>query len=183
MRQTRAWESKIERGIMYAVIRAGGKQYRVAPGDVIRVEKLAQEQRRQDNVQFSEVLLVSGGEGEVSRPNEASVTGRILGEGRGDKVLVFHYKRKKQYKKMFGHRQPYTAVRITEIAFDGQRFTAPEEPERKPRPKKTAPETEAGEESESARPQAKAAKPAKKAAAKKKAAPKAKASASKKKKK
>ena len=164
---------------MYAVIRAGGKQYRVAPGDVIRVEKLAQEQRRQDdNVQFSEVLLVSGGEGEVRRPSEASVTGRVLGEGRGDKVLVFHYKRKKQYKKMFGHRQPYTAVRITEIAFDGQRFTGPEEPERKPKPKKAAPQAEAGEESESARPQAKAASPAKKAAAKKKAAPKAKAGAS-----
>lgn len=167
---------------MYAVIRAGGKQYRVAPGDVIRVEKLAQEQRREDNVQFSEVLLVSGGEGEVSRPAEASVIGRVLGEGRGDKVLVFHYKRKKQYKKMFGHRQPYTAVRITEIAFEGQRFTAPEEPQRKPKPKKAAPETEAGEGSESARPQAKSASP-KKAAAKKKAAPKAKASASKKKKK
>jgi large subunit ribosomal protein L21 len=168
---------------MYAVIRAGGKQYRVAPGDVIRVEKLADDQRRDDNVQFSDVLLVSGGEGEVSRPqSEASVTGRVLGEGRGDKVLVFHYKRKKQYKKMFGHRQPYTAVRITEIAFDGQRFTAAEEPERKPKSKKAAPETEAGEESESARPQAKAASPAKKAKGKKSAAPKARVSASQKKK-
>ena len=168
---------------MYAVIRAGGKQYRVAPGDVIRVEKLADDQRRDDNVQFSDVLLVSGGEGEVSRPqSEASVTGRVLGEGRGDKVLVFHYKRKKQYKKMFGHRQPYTAVRITEIAFDGQRFSAVEEPERKPKSKKAAPETEAGEESESARPQAKAASPAKNAKGKKSAAPKARASASQKKK-
>jgi large subunit ribosomal protein L21 len=167
---------------MYAVIRAGGKQYRVAPGDVIRVEKLADDQRRDDNVQFSDVLLVSGGEGEVSRPqSEASVTGRVLGEGRGDKVLVFHYKRKKQYKKMFGHRQPYTAVRITEIAFDGQRFTAPEEPERKPKSKKVAPEAEAGE-TEGTRPQAKAASPVKKAKGKKKAAPKAKAGASQKKK-
>ena len=92
---------------MYAVIRAGGKQYRVAPGDVIRVEKLGEEQRQDGNVQFSDVLLVSGAEGEASRPqSEASVTGRVLGDGRSDKVLVFHYKRKKQYKKMFGHRQP-----------------------------------------------------------------------------
>ena len=169
---------------MYAVIRAGGKQYRVAPGDVIRVEKLADEQRHDGNVQFSEVLLVSGAEGEANRPqSEASVTGRVLGDGRGDKVLVFHYKRKKQYKKMFGHRQPYTAVRITEIAFDGQRFTAPEEPERKPKPKKTRPQAEAGEEAKGARPQARSAAPAKKAAGKKKSAPKAKASAARKKKK
>lgn len=166
---------------MYAVIRAGGKQYRVAPGDVIRVEKLADEQRKDGNVQFSEVLLVSGAEGQASRPqSQASVTGRVLGDGRSDKVLVFHYKRKKQYKKMYGHRQPYTAVRITEIAFDGQRFTATEEPERKPKPKKTA--AEAGTETEGAQPQAKAASPAKKAKAKKSAAPKGKASAARKKK-
>ncbi|HEY6935799.1 MAG TPA: 50S ribosomal protein L21 [Terriglobales bacterium] len=169
---------------MYAVIRAGGKQYRVAPGDVIRVEKLADDKRQDGNVQFSDVLLVSGAEGEANRPqSEASVTGRVLGEGRADKVLVFHYKRKKQYKKMFGHRQPFTAVRITEIAFDGQRFTAPEEPERKPKPKKMKPEAEAGEETESARPQAKAAAPAKKAKAKKSAGQKSKASAARKKKK
>jgi large subunit ribosomal protein L21 len=168
---------------MYAVIRAGGKQYRVAPGDVIRVEKLAEEQRHDGNVQFSDVLLVSGAEGEASRPqSEASVIGRVLGDGRSDKVLVFHYKRKKQYKKMFGHRQPYTAVRITEIAFGGQRFTAPEEPERKPKTKKAAPEpeAEAGGESEGAHPQAHAAKKAK---GKKSAAPKAKAGTSRKKKK
>ncbi|HKC71328.1 MAG TPA: 50S ribosomal protein L21 [Terriglobales bacterium] len=170
---------------MYAVIRAGGKQYRVAPGDVIRVEKLADDQRQDGNVQFSDVLLVSGAEGEANRPqSEASVTGRVLGEGRGDKVLVFHYKRKKQYKKMFGHRQPFTAVRITEIAFGGQRFTAPEEPERKPKPKKVKPEAEAeaGEETERARPQAKAAGTAKNAKGRKSAPPKAKASAKKKKK-
>lgn len=169
---------------MYAVIRAGGKQYRVAPGDVIRVEKLGDDQRQDGNVQFSDVLLVSGAEGEANRPqSEASVTGRVLGDGRGDKVLVFHYKRKKQYKKMFGHRQPYTAVRITEIAFGGQRFTAPEEPERKPKPKKAKPEAEADEESESGSPHTKSAAPAKKAKAKKSAGPKSKASAARKKKK
>jgi large subunit ribosomal protein L21 len=111
---------------MYAVIRAGGKQYRVAPGDVIRVEKLEAQDNR---VEFSaaDVLAVSANEGEVGRPQgEARVTAEVLGEVRGDKILVFHYKRKKQYKKLAGHRQPYTAVRITEIAFDGQSFKAPE---------------------------------------------------------
>ncbi|HEV2117215.1 MAG TPA: 50S ribosomal protein L21 [Terriglobales bacterium] len=167
---------------MYAVIRAGGKQYRVAPGDVIRIEKLGEDQRHDGNVQFSDVLLVSGAEGEASRPqSEASVTGHVLGDGRGDKVLVFHYKRKKQYKKIFGHRQPFTAVRITEIAFDGQRFTAPEEPESGPKPKKeAAAETEVETGEESARHHASATKKAK---GKKSAAPKARASAGHKKKK
>jgi large subunit ribosomal protein L21 len=143
---------------MYAVIRAGGKQYRVTPGDVIRVEKLAPSGQN-GNVQFSEVLAVSPADGQIGKPqSEALVTGRVLEQGRGDKVLVFHYKRKKQYKKLFGHRQPYTAVRITEIAFDGQRFTAPEEPGKERKPKKTT-ETEvaAGEETETKRaPKAKA---------------------------
>jgi large subunit ribosomal protein L21 len=53
--------------------------------------------------------------------------GSVVEEGRGDKIVVFHFKRKKQYKKLQGHRQPFTAVRITEIAFDGQKFTAPDQ--------------------------------------------------------
>jgi large subunit ribosomal protein L21 len=110
---------------MYAVIRAGGKQYRVAPGDVIRVEKLGTGTDGQ--VEFSDVLAVSAAEGTISRPpSEARVVGQVLEQGRADKVLVFHYKRKKQYRKLRGHRQPFTAVRITEIACDGQSFKAPE---------------------------------------------------------
>jgi len=108
---------------MYAVIRAGGKQYRVAPGDVIRVEKLGE----QKQVEFGDVLAVSGSAGELGKPQgEARVVGQVMDQVLGDKVLVFHYKRKKQYKKLNGHRQQYTAVRITEIAFDGQSFKAPE---------------------------------------------------------
>jgi large subunit ribosomal protein L21 len=108
---------------MYAVIRAGGKQYRVAPGDVIRVEKLGE----QKQVEFGDVLAVSGSAGELGKPQGgARVLGQIVDQVLGDKVLVFHYKRKKQYKKLNGHRQQYTAVRITEIAFDGQSFKAPE---------------------------------------------------------
>jgi large subunit ribosomal protein L21 len=83
-----------------------------------------------NQVEFGEVLAVSANEGEIGRPQgEARVVGQVLGEVRGDKVLVFHFKRKKQYKKLRGHRQDYTAVRITEIAFDGQKFTAPEQPQ------------------------------------------------------
>ncbi len=109
---------------MYAVIRAGGKQYRVAPGDVIRVEKLG---GKQQQVEFGDVLAVSGNAGEIAKPQGgARVVGEVLDQVKGDKVLVFHYKRKKQYKKLQGHRQQYTAVRITEIAFDGQSFKAPE---------------------------------------------------------
>jgi large subunit ribosomal protein L21 len=116
---------------MYAVIRAGGRQFRVAPGDVIKVD---QKPAENGQIEFTDILAVSGGEGQLSKPSgEARVVGSVVEQGRGDKILVFHFKRKKQYKKLQGHRQPFTAVRITEIAFDGQRFTAPEEPASKPR--------------------------------------------------
>ncbi len=109
---------------MYAVIRAGGKQYRVAPGDVIRVET---QEDKDGKVEFGDVLAVSAEAGSVVPPGSgALVTGEVVEQGRGEKILVFHYKRKKQYKKLRGHRQDYTAVRITEIAFDGQSFKAPE---------------------------------------------------------
>jgi large subunit ribosomal protein L21 len=128
--------------LMYAVIRSGGKQYRVAPGDVIRVEKLGT--GTDGKVEFTDVLAVSGSEGQVGSPqSEARVVGHVLQQGRADKILVFHYKRKKQYKKLAGHRQPFTAVRITEIAFDGQKFTAPEGPEKKVKAPKAKPAAEA----------------------------------------
>ena len=121
---------------MYAVIRAGGKQYRVAPGDVIRVEKLGGDQQQ---VEFGDVLAVSANQGELGKPQGAArVVGQVVSQVLGDKVLVFHYKRKKQYKKLNGHRQQYTAVRITEIAFDGQSFKAAEQPAVVKRPKATA---------------------------------------------
>jgi large subunit ribosomal protein L21 len=126
---------------MYAVIRAGGKQYRVAPGDVIRVEKLAT--GTDGHVDFPEVLAVSGSEGQIGKPqSEASVSGEVVEEGRSPKILVFHYKRKKQYKKLRGHRQSFTAVRITEIKFDGQIFKAPAQEKKAARPKKAKVETE-----------------------------------------
>jgi large subunit ribosomal protein L21 len=118
---------------MYAVIRAGGKQYRVAPGDVIRVEKLGTGTHGQ--VEFP-VVAVSSEEGQVGTQAGARVVGEVVEEGRGAKVLVFHYKRKKQYKKLRGHRQAFTAVRITEIESGGQSFKAPELPKKEAKPKK-----------------------------------------------
>jgi large subunit ribosomal protein L21 len=121
---------------MYAVIRAGGKQYKVAPGDVIRVEKMT---GTDGQVQFGDVLAVSAEAGSVVRPGSgATVTGEVVDQGRAAKILVFHYKRKKQYKKLRGHRQDFTAVRITEIAFDGQSFKAPELPKKEKKVKKAA---------------------------------------------
>jgi large subunit ribosomal protein L21 len=155
---------------MYAVIRTGGKQYRVAPGDVIRVETL-EATGSDGQVAFGDVLAVSGGEGQIAKPGaDVHVTGQIVEQSRSAKILVFHYKRKKQYKKLAGHRQPFTAVRITEIAFDGQKFTAPEIAKKEAKPQKVKAEAAPAAE-------AKAAKaPAKKAATKKteakKAAPK-----------
>ncbi len=151
---------------MYAVIRAGGKQYRVAPGDVIRLEN--QGDGTDGKIEFNDVLAVSGEPGQIGRPESgALVTGEVVEQGRGAKILVFHYKRKKQYKKLRGHRQGYTAVRITEIAYDGQKFSAPELPKKEAKPKKVKP----AEEEDTPKVEAKSKSPAKKAIAKK-AAPK-----------
>jgi large subunit ribosomal protein L21 len=106
---------------MYAVLRTGGKQYRVAPGDVVKIETIAP--TADQTIEFSEVLAVSGDQG-ILKPSSAKVTAEIVGEGRGDKILVFHLKRKKQYKKMQGHRQNYTEVRIKSIEADGKTYSA-----------------------------------------------------------
>jgi large subunit ribosomal protein L21 len=108
---------------MYAVVRTGGKQYRVAPGDVVKIESVVSASEDK-TIEFSDVLAVSGEPGSVVKPGAAKVTAEILGEGRGDKILVFHLKRKKQYKKLQGHRQNFTEVRITAIEADGVTYTA-----------------------------------------------------------
>jgi large subunit ribosomal protein L21 len=155
---------------MYAVIRAGGKQYKVAPGDVIRVEKV---DGTNGPVQFNDVLAVSAESGSVVRPgSEALVTGEVVEQGRGAKVIVFHYKRKKQYKKLRGHRQDYSAVRITEIAFDGQSFKAPELPKKEKKVKKAAEVHEETHEAKASAPKSPKKKAAKKAAGKKPASKK-----------
>jgi large subunit ribosomal protein L21 len=144
---------------MYAVIRAGGKQYRVAPGDVIKIEKTGSD----ENVDF-DVLAVSGDDGKIGFEKDAEVVGEVLSDGRADKILVFHFKRKKQYKKLAGHRQPFTQVRIAKISFGGKSFDAPKLEKKAPKAKKTV---EAAPKGRAAKGAAKAAAPAKKAAAKK----------------
>ena len=116
------------------------------------------------------MVAVSGEEGKVGLQSDARVVGEVVEEGRGAKILVFHYKRKKQYKKLRGHRQAYTAVRIAEIAFDGQSFKAPELPKKEAKPKKV--KAHEAEEHEAPAAHAKAKKHAKKKAAPKKAAKK-----------
>ena len=106
---------------MYAVIRTGGKQYRVAPGDVVKIESVATENQ---TLEFSDVLAFSGEAGSLAKPSSAKVTAEVVSQGRGDKVLVFHLKRKKQYKKLQGHRQNFTEVRIKAIEADGVTYTA-----------------------------------------------------------
>ena len=107
---------------MYAVIRTGGKQYRVAPGDVLKIEKIA---AVDGAIEFSDVLAVSGEAGTFEQALEgAKVMATVIGQGRGDKILVFKFKRKKQYKRMQGHRQSFTEVKIGEISINGKSFSA-----------------------------------------------------------
>ena len=103
---------------MYAVIQTGGKQYRVEPGKTVVVEKLAGEKGAQ--VVFDKVLLVSSGDGNtinVGKPlvANAKVTGEIVEHGRGDKLVVFKFRLRKNYVRRNGHRQDYTAVKIANI--------------------------------------------------------------------
>ena len=98
----------------YAVIRSGGKQYRVSPGDIVRLEKLAGEPG--STFAFEEVLLASGEGGiEVGKPLVAGmrVVGEIVRHERAKKVLVFKKKRRKNYRRKQGHRQHHTVVRVT----------------------------------------------------------------------
>jgi large subunit ribosomal protein L21 len=110
---------------MYAVVRAGGKQYRVAPGDVIQVEKTPADSHGRVTFASADVLAVSPEAGQIVKGDGATVTAQVVREGRTPKVLVFKFKRKKQYKKLQGHRQAYTALRITEISFNGKKASAP----------------------------------------------------------
>lgn len=102
---------------MIAVIKTGGKQYLVSPGQKIKIEKIKNKKERQEIV-FEEVLLLEKGKKiEIGDPfiKGAKVTGKILREGKGKKVIVFKYKPKTRYKKKQGHRQPFTEVEITKI--------------------------------------------------------------------
>src|SRR5262245_23432789 len=100
----------------FAVIKTGGKQYKVQEGDVVAIEKL---DVAQGDVQFDQVLLVANGDDVVvGQPtvSGATVTGTVLAEAKGEKKIVFRYKSKTRQRKKKGHRQPFTTVRITKIS-------------------------------------------------------------------
>lgn len=105
---------------MYAVVKTGGKQYQVSPGDTIQVEKL--EGNQGDAVQLQEVLLLADGEAiTLGRPliEGAVVSAEILDQDRHRKVIIYKYKRRKRYRRKAGHRQPFTALKITGIQGPG----------------------------------------------------------------
>ena len=160
---------------MFAVIRTGGKQYRVAPNDIIEIEKIAGEPG--DIVELADVILL-GGEGgpKTGSPTiaGASVAAEVVEQKRADKIIVFKKKRRQGYRRTAGHRQMLTSVRITEILTDGKK---PSKAAAKPAPKKAETKVAAKPAAKKAEAEAKpaakkpaAAKPAAKAPAKKAAA-------------
>ncbi len=125
---------------MYAVIRTGGKQYKVAPQDVLQIEKI--EGAAGDAVQFPDVLMIGGeGEPKVGAPliAGAAVSAEVVEQGRGPKIIIFKKRRRQNYRRKRGHRQDLTTVRILDILTD-VKVAAPEAKESKPAP---APEAEA----------------------------------------
>jgi large subunit ribosomal protein L21 len=101
---------------MYAVITSGGKQYKVTPGDIVRVETL--EGQKGDLVEIKEVIMIVDGDTmSVGKPMLASakVTAEVVEQGRGDKLIIFKHRRRKGYRNTNGHRQNYTAIKVKEI--------------------------------------------------------------------
>jgi len=99
----------------YAVIRSGGKQYRVTEGDTVRVDLLSG--AAGDKIKFDDVLMIGGDEPKIGKPQVAgaSVEGEIVGEARGNKLVVFKFRKRKRSRKKAGHRQSFTAVKITKV--------------------------------------------------------------------
>jgi large subunit ribosomal protein L21 len=101
---------------MYAVIQTGGKQYRVAEGETLRVEKLSATPG--DKLSFSPLLFADdGGNVQIGKPNVTGiqVEAEVMEQGRGPKIVIFKYKRRKSYRRKTGHRQPFTALKIVSI--------------------------------------------------------------------
>jgi large subunit ribosomal protein L21 len=173
---------------MFAVFKTGGKQYRVAAEDVLKIEKVKGEPG--EIVEFGEVLVVGGDSVALGAPTVAGATvaAEVLDQSRGPKVIAFKKRRRKNSRRKRGHRQEFTLLRITEILTDGKKpsKTPPPRPKRAPAPKvdaetSAAPETAAAETPDGAaarKPKAKAAqKPKAKTAKAKKPAAKAKSAA------
>ncbi len=124
---------------MYAVIESGGKQHRVTTGEVLRLEKI--EASTGDKVDFDKVLLVGqGADVQIGTPyvEAGKVTAEVISHGRGDKVTIIKFRRRKHYRKQQGHRQWFTEVKITSISANGFSATADDAA-----PKKAAPKAKA----------------------------------------
>jgi large subunit ribosomal protein L21 len=156
---------------MFAVIRTGGKQYRVAPNDIIEIERVAGEPG--DIITLGEVLLLGGDSPKTGSPTIAGalVAAEVMEQSRGDKIIVFKKKRRKNYRRKKGHRQDLTLLRITEILTDGKKPSQTKVA--RPEPKKVEAKKPEADEADEAKAEAKPAKKpaAKKAAPEKKAAP------------
>ena len=155
---------------MFAVIKTGGKQYRVAEDQLLQIEKIKGEPG--EIVRLSEVLMVGGETTQLGAPMVAgaSVAAEVIEQGRGAKVIAFKKRRRKNSRRKRGHRQEFTLLRITEILTDGKAptKTARPKPVAKPKPETTEPNAEG-----KAKPKAAKAKTTKAKAGKKPAKPKA----------
>jgi large subunit ribosomal protein L21 len=149
---------------MFAVIKTGGKQYRVAADDKIKVARVAGEPG--DLVEFGEVLVFGGDSIQLGTPTVSGVTvaGEVLAQARGPKIIAFKKRRRKNSRRKRGYREEFTLVRITEILTDGKRPEKKAKPERKETAAKEATAPAEGEASTA--PKAKKAKPAAKKTAK-----------------
>jgi large subunit ribosomal protein L21 len=150
---------------MFAVIKAGGKQYRVVAEDVIRIDRVAAEPGKV--IEFGEVLLLGGDKPSVGSPTVAGATvaGEVLHHDRGDKVIAFKKRRRKNSRRKRGFRHDFSVIRITEILTDGKKPSQnpPPRPKREPKPKAEGEAAEAKPAKKAAKPRV---KPAAKAAAK-----------------
>ena len=158
---------------MFAVIRAGGKQYRVAAEDVIRIDRVVGEPG--EVIEFGEVLLLGGDTPQIGAPtiSGATVAGEVLQHTRGDKVIAFKKRRRKNSRRKRGYRHEFSVIRITEILTDGAKpsKTPPARPKREPKPKSASETAEGEAEAKRAKAKSKAKARSKKPAAKKPAKP------------
>ncbi|MFL6831427.1 MAG: 50S ribosomal protein L21 [Xanthobacteraceae bacterium] len=152
---------------MFAVIRTGGKQYRVAAEDVIKVDKV--KGNPGEIVQFGEVLVVGGDNITLGQPtiSGASVAAEVLEQGRGPKIIAFKKRRRKNSRRKRGHRQEFTLVRVTEILTDGAKPGQTARPQREPKPVAAAPAAAEPAEAEAPKPKLQAKTRAEGKAAKK----------------
>jgi large subunit ribosomal protein L21 len=157
---------------MFAVIKTGGKQYRVAAEDKLKVEKVAGEPG--DIIQFGEVLVVGGEAVTLGNPTVAgaSVAAEVVSQARGPKVIAFKKRRRKNSRRKRGHRQEFTLIRISEILLDGAKPTKAAQPKREKKPVEAAPAGDDDAAAEAPKAKTKAKPAAKGASAKKPAAKK-----------